>query len=170
MTPLELSFDPASEHRISFSLEGYAAQEVRTRPGSPPAALEVTLEKLVAPGSVAVASAYALDVVWRGRTLARDEASPRVQLPGGRQVLTLLSSAVFLKADVTVDVPPGARWRSKPPAWASSTCAPRPDNCEVFVNDVFVDYPPILDRPVAAGRHSVRSAGPTAPARSRRSR
>ena len=30
-----------------------------------------------------------------------------------------------------------------------------PDNCEVFVNDVFLDYPPIRDRPIAAGRHSV---------------
>ncbi len=26
-----------------------------------------------------------------------------------------------------------------------------PDNCQVFVDGTFVDYPPILDRPVAAG-------------------
>jgi hypothetical protein len=30
-----------------------------------------------------------------------------------------------------------------------------PDNCEVLVNGTFVDYPPILDHPVAAGRHTV---------------
>jgi len=30
-----------------------------------------------------------------------------------------------------------------------------PDNCEVFVDGTFVDYPPILERPVAAGRHTV---------------
>ena len=155
VTPLELSFDPASEHRISFSLEGYAAQEVRTRPGAPPAALEVTLEKLVPPGGVAVASAYELDVVWRGRTLAKGQASPRVQLAGGRQVLTLLSSAVFLKADVTVDVPPGGEVAIEAPGLGKLNVRATPDNCEVFVNDVFVDYPPILDRPVAAGRHSV---------------
>ena len=154
VTPLELSFDPASEHRISFSLEGYAAQEVRTRPGSPPAVLDVTLEKLVPPGSVAIASAYALDVVWRGRTLARNEASPRVQLPGAA-VLTLQSSAVFLKADVTVDVPPGGEVAIEAPALGKLNVRATPDNCEVFVNDVFVDYPPILDRPAAAGRLSV---------------
>ena len=155
VTPLELSFDPASEHRISFSLEGYAAQEVRTRPGSPPAALDVTLDKLVPPGSVAIASAYALDVVWRGRTLARGETSPRVQLAGGRQVLTLQSSALFLKADVSVDVPPGGEVAIEAPALGKLNVRATPDNCEVFVNDVFVDYPPILDRPVAAGRHNV---------------
>jgi len=155
VTPLELSFDPASEHRISLSLEGYAAQEVRTRPGAPPSALDVTLEKLVPPGSVVVASAYELDVVWRGRTLARGQASPRVQLAGGRQVLTLLSGTLFLKADVTVDVPPGGEVAIEAPGLGKLNVRATPDNCEVFVNDVFVDYPPILDRPVAAGRHSV---------------
>jgi hypothetical protein len=155
VTPLELSFDPATEHRVGLSLEGYAAQEIRTRPGAPPATLDVTLEKLVPPGGVAVASAYALDVVWRGRTLARGETSPRVQLPGGRQLLTLQASAVFLKADVDVDVPPGGEVAIEAPGLGKLNVRATPENCEVFVNDVFVDYPPILDRPVAAGRHSV---------------
>jgi hypothetical protein len=155
VTPLELSFDAASEHRISFSLEGYTAQEVRTRSGAPPAALDVTLDKLVPPGTVAVTSAYALDVVWRGRTLARGEASPRVQLAGGRQLLTLQSSALFLKTDVSVDVPPGGEVAIEAPVLGKLNVRATPDNCEVFVNDVFVDYPPILDRPIAAGRHNV---------------
>jgi hypothetical protein len=155
VTPLELSFDPANEHRISLSLEGYTAQEVRTRPGAPPSSLEVTLEKLVPPGGVAVASAYELDVVWRGRTLARGQVSPRVQLTGGRQVLTLLSGAVFLKVDVTVDVPPGGEVAIEAPGLGKLNVRATPDNCEVFVNDVFVDYPPILDRPLAAGRYTV---------------
>jgi hypothetical protein len=30
-----------------------------------------------------------------------------------------------------------------------------PENCEVFVDGTFVDYPPILERPVVAGRHTV---------------
>ncbi len=155
VTPLELSFDPASEHRVSVSLEGYTAQEVRTRPGAPPSTLEVTLERLVPPGSVAVNSAYELDVVWRGRTLARGQAAPRVQVTGGRQVLTLLSSAVFLKTDVTVEVPPGGEVAIEAPGIGKLNVRATPDNCEVFVGDVFVDYPPILDRPVAAGRHQV---------------
>ena len=29
------------------------------------------------------------------------------------------------------------------------------DNCRVFIDGAFVDYPPILDRPIAAGRHTV---------------
>jgi hypothetical protein len=78
-----------------------------------------------------------------------------VQLPGGRQVLTLQSSVVFLKADVNVDVPPGGEAAIEAPGLGKLNVRATPENCEVFLNDMFVDYPPILDRPVAAGRHSV---------------
>jgi hypothetical protein len=155
VTPLELSLDPASEHRIAFALEGYAGQEVRVKPGAPPAAIDVTLEKLVPPGTVAISSAYALDVLWRGRVLARETVSPRVQLPGGRQSLTLQSAAVLLKAELAVDVPPGGEVALEAPALGKLNVRASPDNCEVFVDDAFVDYPPIRDRPVAAGRYTV---------------
>jgi hypothetical protein len=155
VTPIELTFDAGSEHRVTLSLEGYVAQEIRTKPGQAPATLDVTLEKVVPPGGVVLASSYALDVVWRGRTLAQDETSPRVQLASGRQVLTLVAPKVFLKTDVTVDVPPGGELSLQAPALGKLNVRATPDNCEVFVGETFVDYPPILDRPVAAGRYEV---------------
>jgi hypothetical protein len=106
-------------------------------------------------GTVAVSSSYPLDVVWRGRPLARGEISPRVSVPGGRQVLTLVSSSLFLKSDVTVQVPPGGETSLLAPAAGKLNVRAVPENCEVFVDGAFVDYPPILDRPVAAGRHTV---------------
>jgi serine/threonine-protein kinase len=154
-TPLELAIDPAREHRVALSLGGHGAQEVRIRPDALPPAIDVTLEKLAPPGTVAIESAYALDVLWRGRVLARDATSPRVQLPGGRQQLTLQASAVFLKAELAVEVPPGGETTLAAPALGRLNVRATPDNCEVFLNDVFVDYPPIRDRPVAAGRHAV---------------
>jgi hypothetical protein len=30
-----------------------------------------------------------------------------------------------------------------------------PDNCQIFVDGTFVDYPPILKKSVVAGRHTV---------------
>ena len=94
-------------------------------------------------------------MVWRGRTLARGQASPRVPVAGGRQVLTLQSSTVFLKTDVIVDVPPGGEVAIEAPGLGRLNVRATPDNCEVFVDEVFVDYLPIRDRPVAAGRYTV---------------
>ena len=115
----------------------------------------MALEKLAPAGTVAVSSSYPLDVLWRGRSLARGETSPRVSLPGGRQVLTLVSTSFFLKADVTVEVPPGGEVPLQAPLAGKLNVRAVPDNCEVFVDGAFVDYPPILDRLVAAGRHTV---------------
>jgi hypothetical protein len=155
LTPLEVSLDAAAEHRVSLSLDGHVGQEVRVEQGAPPAAIDLVLEKLAPAGTVALSSSYPLDVLWRGRALARGGTSPRVAVPGGRQVLTLVSSSVFLKVDVTVQVPPGGEVPLQAPLAGKLNVRAVPDNCEVFVDGTFVDYPPILDRLVAAGRHTV---------------
>ena len=155
VTPLDVALDPKAEHRIGVSLEGHVSHEVRVEKGAPAAALDVALEKQAPEGNVTVASSYPLDVLWRGRLLARGEVSPRVSVPGGRQVLTLVSGSLFLRADVTVQVPPGGEASLAAPAAGKLNVRAVPDNCEVFVDGAFVDYPPILERPVAAGRHTV---------------
>jgi hypothetical protein len=152
VTPLDVALDPAGGHRVAASLEGYEAHETHVAVGAKAAPIELLLEKQAPPGTVAVASAYPLEVLWRGRSLAKGEASPRVAVPGGKQVLTLVSGAVFLKAEVTVQVPPGGQAAVAAPPLGKLNVRAVPDNCEVFVNGAFVDYPPILDRPAAAGR------------------
>jgi hypothetical protein len=152
VTPLDLAVDPTAGHRVAVSLEGYEAREAQVAAGAKAAPIELVLEKQAPAGTVAVASAYPLDVLWRGRSLAKGEASPRVAVPGGRQVLTLVSGALFLKADFTVQVPPGGQVAVVAPPLGKLNVRAVPDNCEVFVNGAFLDYPPILDRPAAAGR------------------
>jgi hypothetical protein len=140
---------------IAVSLDGYVTREVRVAADAPPEAIDLALEETLPDGVVAVSSSYPLDVLWRGRPLARGEVSPRVSVPGGRQTLTLVSSSLFLKTDVTVQVAPRGEIPLAAPSAGKLNVRAVPDNCEVFVDGAFVDYPPILDRPVAAGRHSV---------------
>jgi len=154
-TPIELKLDPEVEHKVALALDGHAPVEVHVKPGTSPSALDVTLEKLAPPGGVAIQSSYPLDVVWRGRTLAKAESSPRVQILSGRQQLTLVASDVFLKADVSVEVPPGGEATVAAPTLGKLNVRATPDNCQVFVDEVFLDYPPIRERPLAAGRHTV---------------
>jgi hypothetical protein len=155
VTPLEVVLDPKAEHRVTASLEGHAPREVRVEAGAAAEPLDIALEPLAPAGTVTVASSYPLDVLWRGRLLVRGEVSPRVSVPGGRQVLTLVSGSLFLRADVTIQVPPGGEASIAAPATGKLNVRAVPDNCEVFVNGTFVDYPPILERPMAAGRHTI---------------
>jgi hypothetical protein len=154
VTPLEIAVDPSREHRINIALEGYAAQEVRV-PAGGATPIEAKLERVLPPGTVAISSPYPLDVLWRGKALAKGVVSPRVQVAGGRQVLTLVSGSLFLRTDVTLNVSSGGEVAIEAPGIGRLSIRANPDNCEIFIDGTFVDYPPILDRPVAAGTHSV---------------
>ena len=154
-TPLELALDAGREHRLVASLDGYLAQEVRIDAGDTRAQLDLPLQKLAPPGTVSVSSSYPLDVLWHGKPLARGTLSPRVSVPGGRQVLTMAAPAVFLHTEATVDVPSGGEVTVEAPALGRLNVRASPDNCEVFVDGAFVDYPPILDRPAAVGHHTI---------------
>jgi serine/threonine-protein kinase len=155
VTPLDLVLDPGAAHRVAVSKHGYAPREVRVEPGEAGGAIDLVLERLAPAGVVIVSSSYPIDVSWKGKLLARGETQPRVSVPGGHQVLSLAAPAVFLRAELTVDVPPGGETTVAAPPLGRLSVRAVPDNCEVFVGGAFVDYPPILDRPVVAGRHAV---------------
>jgi len=111
-------------------------------------------------GKVNVLSAYPLDVLWRGKLLARGQTSPQLSLPAGRQVLTLVASEYALKANVTVEVRPSAATDVAAPQLGRISIRANPDNCRVFVDGTFLDFPPILDKPLSVGRHTVEFRWP----------
>lgn len=154
-TPLTARLDPSADHRIVVWRDGYASQEARTTAGSVPPELRVTLQSLSPPGRVAVSAAYPVDVLWRGKVLARAQASSEVSVPSGPQVVTLVAPAYFLRLDVPVEVRANESVALSAPALGKLNIRAQPDNCRVLIDGQFVDYPPILEKPVAAGRHTV---------------
>jgi hypothetical protein len=159
-TPLELTVDPATEHRLSVALEGHVAQELRLLPGKTPPELSLKLEAAGPQGALAIASAYPIDVLWKGRVLAKDQLSPRVSLPGGRQTVTLVSPTAFLKTDMSVSITGGEEAALAAPGLGKLNIRALPDNCQVAIDGTFVDYPPILNKAVAAGAHVVSFTWP----------
>jgi hypothetical protein len=129
-------------------------------PAASPVAGPVAPARALPEGKVTVVSVYPVDVLWRGKLLAHGQASPEVSLPGGRQVLTLIASDVAVKSNVTVDVRPGAATAVEAPRLGRVSIRANPDNCRVLVDGTFLDYPPILDKPLSLGRHVVEFQWP----------
>jgi serine/threonine-protein kinase len=154
-TPLDLRLDPRRAHRVALNLDGWAGQEVELPAGAPASELRVVFEPAGPLATVTVASVYPLDVTWRGRVLARARVAPRVSLPQGRQVLVLSAPAQFLRSELAVTVPAGGSLTVEPPELGRLSIRANPDNCRVFIDGVYVDYPPILDQAIAAGEHVV---------------
>jgi serine/threonine protein kinase len=159
-TPLVLSLAPGRDHTVRVTLAEHEPHELRVLRDAVPPRLDVTLVPAGPPGSLRLESSYPLDVSWRGRTLAKGERSPVVKLSKGRQSLTVTSAAHALRATVTVDVRAGQTVQWTAPPLGPLNVRAVPDNCQVFVDGVFLDYPPILDRQVAAGRHTVEFRWP----------
>jgi eukaryotic-like serine/threonine-protein kinase len=119
------------------------------------AAVPVAPPAPVPTGTVNVHSAYPVDVAWQGRVLAKAELAAQLQVPAGRQTLSLVSDTYFLRRTVSVDVLTGSATSIDAPELGKLSIKANPDNCEVSIDGVFADYPPILDRSVVAGTHLV---------------
>ena len=153
-TPLDLELSPATAHRLVVSLEGHESEERVIEAGNVPGEVRAVLKPLGPPGQVAVRSGYPVDVVWNGKTLGRG-LSPRVSLPPGRHSLALLAPSHGLRRTYTVEVRGGGETVLTAPGLGKLNIRANPDNCEVFLDGVFLDYPPILDRAVVLGSHAV---------------
>jgi serine/threonine protein kinase len=155
VTPLQLSLDPAREHRLTLSLEGYATQELKLPAGKVPPSLSLTLVPAGPPGSIAVLASYPVDVLWKGKSLTKGQGSLHAALPPGRHTVSILAPAHFLRKELVVDVKSGAVVGYEAPGLGKINIKANPDNCEVSIDGAFVDYPPILDRPIVEGTHTV---------------
>jgi hypothetical protein len=116
---------------------------------------KASLEPEAPPGSVAILSSYPLDVLWRGKLLAKGQVSPRVSIAAGRQAVTLVSATYALNTSLAVDVRSGSEASLSAPPLGRISIRATPDNCQVFIDGVFLDYPPIIDKQVAAGARTV---------------
>ncbi len=154
-TPLTIEVPVAGDHRLVLSLAGHESHETRLVAGKLPAEVKVALEPSGPPGTLRVTSSYPVDVVFRGRALARGETSAAVKLPQGQHSVTLVSESLFLRHTVQVQITAGGEASLRAPEAGKLSVNANPDNCEVFVDGAFVDYPPILNRAMAAGRHTV---------------
>jgi hypothetical protein len=56
---------------------------------------------------------------------------------------------------VSVEVKGGGDSTVEAPGLGRLSIKANPDNCRVFIDGTFVDYPPILDKPLVAGTHTV---------------
>ncbi|MGE0456217.1 MAG: serine/threonine-protein kinase [Vicinamibacteria bacterium] len=154
-TPQEIALDPGADHVISFSKDGFVTRELKLAGGKLPPSVQATLEPAGPPAILTLVSVYPVDVTLKGRSLAKGAASPRVSLPPGRNLVTVSSATHFLKREYTVDAKPGASVGLELPGLGRISIKANPDNCEVLIDGDFVDYPPILDRPIVEGSHLV---------------
>jgi serine/threonine-protein kinase len=153
-TPLTVTADSAKAHELVVSLEGYASRKVSVPAGASPD-VKVTLAQLGPPGTLALSAPYTVEVSAGGRSLGKGEGALTFSIPSGRQTVTISAPSVFLRMSREVEIAGGGTTRIDLPGTGELNVKANPDNCRIFVDGVFVDYPPILNKAVVAGHHTV---------------
>ncbi len=151
---------PAAAPAAAATPAAASSSTMAAGPAAPPPAGPVAPAPALPEGKVNVVSAYPIDVLWRGKLLARGQTSPQLSLPAGRQVLTLIAGEYAVRSNVTVEVRPSAATDVAAPQLGRISIRANPDNCRVLVDGTFLDYPPILDKPLSLGRHVVEFQWP----------
>jgi hypothetical protein len=154
VTPLRVEVAADAPHSISFSLPGYVPREIEVRVPLPDS-LEETLAPEGPPATLFVESSYPVTVTVSGRVVSTEKAGATATLAAGTYDVVLEQSAVFLKYRESVQLPANGAYTIRAPSTGTINVRASPDNCKIFVNGVFVDYPPILDRTIVAGSHVV---------------
>jgi hypothetical protein len=83
----------------------------------------------------------------------------RLKLSEGTHQLTLKSSKVFYKESREVEIS-GSKTTALKGDWpglGSITIQAEPSNCKIYVDGEFLDYPPIIGRDIAAGKHQIKA-------------
>ncbi|MEO6401967.1 MAG: protein kinase, partial [Vicinamibacteria bacterium] len=132
---------------------GKVAVESRSRP--PGTSIRMDRRPEGPPSTFLVESAYPVTITVDGRVLASNKAGASATLSAGAHEVAIESAAVFLKKRESVQLAPGGSLTLRTPGTGKIGVRANPDNCKVFVDGVFLDYPPILDRVIAAGNHVV---------------
>ncbi len=154
VTPFSAEVAANAAHSITLSLPGYQSKEIRVDlpiPGS----VDATLAPDGPPASLVVESAYPVTVSASGRILGTDKPGLTATLPAGTYDVLVESASVFLKHRESVQLVGGGSFTIRAPSTGKIGVRASPDNCKIFLNGVFVDYPPILDRTIVAGSHVV---------------
>ena len=154
VTPIKVDVVASAPHSITLSLPGYKSKEIRVDLPIP-AAVEATLTAEGPPASLIVESTYPITVAVAGRVIATEKMGITATVPAGTFEVVLEAAAVFLKQRETIHIEAGGAATLKAPLTGKIGVRASPDNCKVFVDGTFVDYPPILDRVIAAGNHIV---------------
>ncbi len=154
ITPLQTEVTSNKAHSITLSLRGYQSRDIRIE-APIPSSVEATLLPDGPPASLVVESAYPVTVSVSGRVIATEKPGVTATLPAGTHEVLIESASVFMKHRETVQLEAGGSFIVRAPGAGKLGVRASPDNCKVFVDGVFVDYPPIIDRTIAAGKHSV---------------
>jgi hypothetical protein len=154
-TPMDVELDPRDDHQLIVSKDDYVSQTLNIAAGEEIASGEIVLTPVSKPGTLVVTSSYPLSVLSTGgNKLAEGSASTSIRLAAGRQTVTLYAPQVFLNRVFTVEIREASSTTIEAPHLGKVSIRASPGNCQVIINGIPAEAPPINNQDIVAGANT----------------
>jgi len=147
--PAQQTTEPTQQTTEPAPLTTEPAQQPGETPVQQPGATE---------GIISYQGSHPVSIYNQRKLVLNTASSPTVKLPPGQYTFTLVSTPpkALIRDVRKVEVKAGETTVIQAPAMASLNINARPGNCKIFIDGVYIDFPPIFNVPVQAGRHQIR--------------
>ncbi len=149
-TKVETPVPPASQQTTQ------PAQQT-TEPAEQPAETPVQ-EPAATTGIISYQGTHPVSIYSEKKLVLNTATSPTISLPPGQYTFTLMGTPPksIIRDVRKVEVKAGETTVIRAPAMAILNINARPGNCKIYIDGIFIDFPPIFNLPVQAGDHQVR--------------
>ena len=161
-TPTSVELDRCRTHTISLSREGYYPWEKTFQAQTPREEFRDQLAQAVLRkipnGYLRIPSpeGYSVEVFEGDRRIGT--SGERITLPSGNYRIVLKNQRHFVEKEIRVDVPGNRLVEPNVllPKLGYLTILALPSNCKIYVGGKYLDIPPVMDYPIAAGVYVIR--------------
>jgi serine/threonine protein kinase len=154
-TPFDIELDPREDHQLVVTKDEYMSQTLTLAAGEEIPSDEIVLTPVTKPGTLVVTSTYPLSVLTMGgSTLAEGTANLSIRMGPGRHQITLYAPQVFLNRQLTVEIREADQTAIEAPTLGRVSIRAQPGNCQVTINGIPAEAPPITNQKIVAGTHT----------------
>jgi len=128
-----------------------------TEPGQLPTETPVQ-QPAATEGIISYQGPHPVSIYNQKKLVLNTASSPTMNLPPGQYTFTLVGTPpkAIIRDVRKVEVKAGETTVIQAPAMASLSINARPGNCKIYIDGIYIDFPPIFNLPVQAGDHQIR--------------
>lgn len=155
-TPAKIKLTYGKAHKITLKIKGYYNKIVELNAEELSDKIIFQLDVIPEPGFLRLKGNYPVDVYLGGRLLARSAVNKSIKIQAGSHNLNIINKEFFLNLNIKTKIISKQTADFTLPSLGKINIQAMPSNCKIYINGIFLDYPPIFNRKIVAGKHNVK--------------
>jgi len=159
-TPAKAKLEYGRVYKLTLMMNGYYDKIIELSPQELDEKITYQLEAFPEPGFLLIKGSYPVDIYLGKKLIAQSVFNKRVNLPAGTHSLTIVNKDFLLNLMTKAKVASQQTAIIALPPLGKINIRAIPSNCKIYIDGIFLDYPPIFDRRIVAGRHKIKYLWP----------